>query len=405
MKVRFLHSGDTHLGCFPNRIETRFDDFFNVFKNMITYGINNKIELLLISGDLFHLKSINSRTLLNTIECLEMAKAAKMEVIVIEGNHDRAFLVDGDSWLHFLNEQGYIKLLGEPIVDGQLVLNLYEEKSGSVIENDKYRVIGVSYLGGMTEKYIKSLNKLIKKTDQFTILMLHAAIDRLQGQEMGDVKSEVILGLKDVVDYIALGHIHVKYEIEDLCYNPGSLENIRLRDGRRSEEKGFYDIIVNDDNTKEVNYIKSEPRKVHYQALDITEAIKPQDVKKMVQNLKLDMEPNEMMELTVFGKPNFNPYLIELNEIEVYLKEKYHLLYIEVKTAFSIFDQEDGENEVVDTQAIVRNLIEKKLEYNYPDTKDIKAVAKTMIRVSEMINDNLDEDTIIDTLYKPEVKL
>ena len=61
MKVRFLHCGDTHLGCYPNRIEERFADFFNVFFEMIDYGVKNEIKLILISGDLFHLKTINKK--------------------------------------------------------------------------------------------------------------------------------------------------------------------------------------------------------------------------------------------------------------------------------------------------------------------------------------------------------
>jgi len=405
MKVRFLHCADTHLGCYPNRIEERFNDFFNVFFDMIDYAVKNNIKLVLVSGDLFHLKTINSKTLLKTIESLSYAKENNIEVFVIEGNHDRAFFVDDDSWLVFLNEQKYIKLLGEPILDGDLILSAYDGKKGSIIETQNYRIIGISYLGGMTEKYIKDLHKEIKKQDKFTILMLHAAIDRLQGQEMGDIKSEVIMELKDVIDYVALGHVHVKYIIEDFCYNPGSLENIRIRDGKRSDDKGFFDVTVYENNSKEVKYINSKPRKVHFHSIDLTNMNKPSDVKKQIPNLKINADSGEMLELFLYGTPGFNPYLIDINELEEYLKEQYKLLYLEIKTAYSTLDIDYGDTEVVDMQAMIKKLIEKKLEYNYPEIKDAPEVANTMLKVSDMINDNIDDDTIIENLYKWEMKL
>lgn len=405
MKVRFLHCGDTHLGCYPNRIEERFADFFNVFFEMIDYGVKNEIKLILISGDLFHLKTINSKTLLKTIEALTYAKANNIEVIVIEGNHDRAFFIDEDSWLNFLNEQGYIKLLGEPIIDGQVILSPYKNKKGSIIETKDYRIIGISYLGGMTEKYIKDLKKKIKKQDQFTILMLHAAVDRLQGQEMGDIRSEVILELKDIIDYVALGHIHVKYIIDDFCYNPGSLENIRIRDGRRSEEKGFFDVTVLENNSKEVKYVNSNPRKVHFHSIDISNLNKPEDLRKHIQDLNLNIKAGEMLELYLYGTPKFNPYLIEIYDLEAYLKQQYKLLHIEIKSSYTSLDIEKDGDEVVDQQTMIKKLVEQKLEYNYPDIKEASEITKTMLRVSEMINDGIDEDVIIEALYKQEVKL
>lgn len=405
MKFRFLHCGDTHLGCHPNRIEERFDDFFNVFFDMIEYAVKNEIKLVLVSGDLFHLKTINSKTLLKTIEVLDYAKNNHIDILVIEGNHDRAFFVDEDSWLNFLNEKGYIKLLGQPFEKGHLELSKYEDKHGSIIENNKYRIIGISYLGGMTEKYIKDLAKTLKKQDQFTILMLHAAIDRLQGQDMGDIKSSVILELKDAVDYVALGHIHVKYIIEDFCYNPGSLENIRLRDGRRSDDKGFFDVKVFEDNTKEVKHINSEPRIIHFEKIDITDMNNPDDIKKQIKNLKLEVNPNEMMELYIYGTPKFNPFLIDIYELETLVKQKFKLLHVEIKTAYTSLSFENDGNEVVDTDIIIRNIIEKKLEYNYPDMKNADKIASTMLKVSEMLNDNVEDDVIIEALYKQDVIL
>ena len=71
-KHRFTHCGDLHLGAKPNHIDIRYDDFFDSFKELIERSIKEKSEYILITGDLFHVKVINSKTLLNVIELLDL---------------------------------------------------------------------------------------------------------------------------------------------------------------------------------------------------------------------------------------------------------------------------------------------------------------------------------------------
>ena len=54
----FLHCSDLHLGCTPNHLEQRYNDFFDSFKDLIDNAIKNECKYILISGDLFHLKVI-----------------------------------------------------------------------------------------------------------------------------------------------------------------------------------------------------------------------------------------------------------------------------------------------------------------------------------------------------------
>ena len=239
-KFTFLHCADLHLGCTPNHLDIRYEDFFVSFKDLIDNAINNNAEYIIVSGDLFHLKVINSKTLLNVIELLEYAKVNNIKVITIEGNHDKAFFVDENSWLHFLHKKGYMTLLNHKIMDGNLIID-----SDSIYEDDDLRVIGIGYLGSTTSIYLKNIEDKIQKSNKFTVLMLHAAINRLCGEDMGDVNVETLQNLKTVVDYVALGHIHTRYEYNDLFYNPGSIENIRIKDGKKSNKKGYYIVNVN----------------------------------------------------------------------------------------------------------------------------------------------------------------
>ena len=150
----------------------------------------------------------------NVIELLEYAKVNNIKVITIEGNHDKAFFVDENSWLHFLHKKGYITLLNHKIMDGNLIID-----SDSIYEDDDLRVIGIGYLGSTTSIYLKNIEDKIQKSNKFTVLMLHAAINRLCGEDMGDVNIETLQNLKTVVNYVALGHIHTRYEYNDLLKN------------------------------------------------------------------------------------------------------------------------------------------------------------------------------------------
>lgn len=405
MGFSFIHCGDLHLGCFPNRLEERYLDFFNAFENVINYAINNEVKLLLISGDLFHLKAINSKTLQKTIDALKIAQDNKIEVIVIEGNHDKAFYVDEDSWLYFLNNQGYLKLLQASIIDGQAKLSIYDGANGAIIECEEYRIIGLGYMGGATEKYLLDIKKLIKPSDKFTILLLHAAVNRLVGQDMGDVKGETILELKDKVDYVALGHIHNQYIYNNYAFNPGALENIRLKDGLTSEEKGFFHVTVNDDKSFDIKHINSNPRFILNKTINVTGLKNPAAVEKEIIHHDFKLKPLEMLNLSLVGKLNFNPYMLKIREMAEDLKTKYNLLYVEINNNINIATDETSTSGDFDFSSIVKNLIIQEIKFNDPNSQNCDYLAQAMIDINDLINEENEPEKIENYLMKLGEKL
>ena len=298
-KVSFTHCADLHLGCTPNHLEERYNDFFESFKDLIDKTIENNCKYLIISGDLFHLKVINSNTLLNVMNLMEYAINNNIKIFAIEGNHDKAFYLDKNSCLNLLNKKGYITLLTHKIIDGELVLD-----NDSVYEDENIRIIGIGYLGSTTSIYLKDIQNKISKTNKFTILMLHAAINRLCGEDMGDVNVETLSPLKDVVDYIALGHIHTKYEYNDFIYNPGSIENIRIKDGKRSDKKGFY-IVNTIDKEKEVNFYISKQRKIYNETIKLDNNLSIEEVENILKAKEYNLQSKSILELTIYGNVSF----------------------------------------------------------------------------------------------------
>lgn len=397
MKIEFIHCGDLHLGHFPNHIEERFQDYFKASMDIVNYAISHKVPFILVSGDFFHLKAINAKTLQHTISLLKRAKEHQVRFFVIEGNHDKAFYVDEDSWLTFLDQQGYITLLRGQIEEGK-----WQPTANSIFQTEGLRIIGVEYLGGATSKHLDDIYEAIPKSDDFTVVMMHAAIDRLSGQEMGDIRSKDILRWQDKVDYVALGHIHNRYEVADLCYNPGSMENIHIRD-IQAKEKGFYHVSV-EGKKKDVLYIAAKPRVVHFEKLDMSDFSSPMAAEESILNRKYSFKAGNMASIILYGKTSYNAYLIDSKAIEEALQSKYHLLHIEVENKINIIKNKTGLNEEVNMQALLKTLMEDQLRFYYPEVTDIEEWGKVMMDATELLKEDADFDTIIDHLYQRENK-
>lgn len=398
MGFKFLHCGDLHLGCMPNHLDERYDDFFVSFKDLIDKADEEKCEYLLISGDLFHLKTINSKTLLSVTNAFDYAKSKGLKIIAIEGNHDKAFYVDEYSWLEYLHKRGFLTLLTHKIIDGKLVLD-----EDSIYEDDNIRIIGVGYLGVMTSEYLKSIDKQIKKSNKFTVLMLHAAIDRLCGQDMGDVDYKDLEPLKKVVDYVALGHIHVRYEVDDFCYNPGSIENIRIMDAKRKNDKGYYIVEVNN-KEKNVNYYISKQRQIDFINIEVNKEQSIEEINAYLTNYPYETDKGSVLSISIYGAVSFNPYLINFEDIKNTIKEKFGLLYVEINNYINIITKENQNNEVTDIKVIEKEAIDNILTVNFPEVKDKNIKIKEVQDLKQALNNGEDLDYIIKNMIEEDVE-
>ncbi len=393
---RYIHCGDLHLGCKPGKIEDRFEDFFKAFSFLVDYSINNKVNYILISGDMFHLKVINSKTLLKTTTILEKAKLANIKVFVIEGNHDKAFYVDEDSWLDYLHQKKYITLLGHHLDSGNIILN-----NETIYEDDNIRIIGLSYMGGATSRYLKGLEETIQKSSLYTIMMLHAGINHWCGEDMGDISLNDILPLKSVIDYIALGHIHVRYEYQDFCYNAGLLENIRFKDAKKNKDKGFYDVTVID-NQKTVNFIKYEPRPISLINIDVISSSFPKTVEKQILQYPYDIKKDSILEITLSGQVSFNPYLIDISMIRQNLLEKYNLVQLEINNYINILSESSQINEVIDRKVIEKSIILNTLKKEYPEHENLEEISENIMTLKQQVLEDNDFENIINSLMNME---
>ena len=266
-KIRFIHLSDTHLGANPYQIKDRFDDMGNAFREVVSYVMQNKnkIDFVLIGGDLFDKKSINANVLDQCTEILKPLNDIKMPIYVTQGNHDMATYSNNFSWLDYLNKKNVITLLN-PVKDekGDVTLKEYDKYGSYYIDEDLGVIIyGLGYSGIVPGKYVEKLSNeyLANDNNKIIITLLHAGIEHFMTEGMGGLKKEEIKCLSDKSDYIALGHIHTEYFDEEYkFYNPGSLENTTI--SKDDKEKGFFDVTISRDDKKvDKKFIKVTNRK------------------------------------------------------------------------------------------------------------------------------------------------
>ncbi len=214
--MNFVHIADVHLSAVPEsgtelgKIRKR--EIYQTFYKVLEQCRNEKTDLLLIAGDLFH-----RPPLIKELKELDyhFQKLSSTQIVLIAGNHDYA-----GPHSNYRNFQW-----------SSNVTMLLERQLQSVYFPDlNTRVYGFSY---HDRNYPEALpdSAAPKSQEEISILMLH-------GGEEGKVPFNQKRLAAAGFDYIALGHIHSNHEplAERMTYT-GSLEPI---DRNELGQHGYY---------------------------------------------------------------------------------------------------------------------------------------------------------------------
>jgi len=235
--VKFIHASDIHLGAAQYRNEYRSDDFIQAFQEILELAITHHVDFIILGGDVFTSLEILPGKLTKIVNMLKDFKDFTQNsilIIAIEGNHDIRkfsrgvrFERRGQSWLKLLSSLGLIILLDADLeAPSEDVFKLYNfaTKKGGKIQIKNVVVYGSRYLGEKPISFLSKMRKAIVKENGFyNIFLQHFGIEG-QMENVPGINLEEIQHLKHRVDYLALGHFHKQFIIEDWIYNPGSSE-------------------------------------------------------------------------------------------------------------------------------------------------------------------------------------
>jgi len=213
--MKFIHIADIHLGANPEagkaNQEKRGQEIWDTFSRMIALCEEEKQDLLLIAGDLFHRQPLLRD--LKEVNYL-FSRLSHTKVVLIAGNHDH-LKSNSQYWDFVWTECVY------PLFDEQI--------KGLVFKELDVAIYGFSY----HHKEIRE-NKLhgirAPKCHAHEILLVHGGDEKHLPFSRDSLASSGF-------DYIALGHIHKAGQVvENMAYYPGSLEPL---DKNEVGEHGF----------------------------------------------------------------------------------------------------------------------------------------------------------------------
>ena len=346
--TRFLHTADIHLGKTyrASAVETkRYEDFFRMLGSIVADAISEKVDFVLIAGDLFHTGQILPRTFALTIETLQPLKDAGIPCIAVEGNHDWIHRRDSISWMEALSQMGYIQLLRPTRTEnGGYRFDPFDPETGSGghIEIKGVNIYGLGYIGTQAGNHVERICEAVETKNN--ILLFHVGVWTFSPVEIGNMKPEEALPLSETFDYIALGHGHKPYTIQTskgspYAYNPGSPECVNF--GEENYDKGYYLVTIEDGHYQH-EFRKTFPRPMLVTTInlegvqsadDALESFRQQVAAKLPNT---DEKRRPLLEVKLIGRVAFHPFELGRERLRLALDEICNPLHVEIKNHLSL---------------------------------------------------------------------
>src|SRR5574342_438026 len=201
--MKFAHMSDCHIGGW--REPKLRDANTKSFCMAIEKCLQEKVDFLLISGDLFNTAVPGIDSLKMAVEQLKKVKDAGIPIYYIAGSHD--FSPSGKTMLDVLENAGLATNVaqGEVLPDNRIKLNFtVDKKTGAKITG----MIGKK--GGLETNYYHYLaREILEKEQGFKIFMFHSALAELKPKDLEEMDAMAVSLMPAGFDYYAGGHVHV----------------------------------------------------------------------------------------------------------------------------------------------------------------------------------------------------
>lgn len=237
--MKILHTSDLHIGKYIGTYDLKEDTEY-VLNQVVDTAIRERVEVVLISGDVFDRPNPSEEAIKMYISFLKELLDKNIKVIAISGNHDSGIRLSA-----------YKDILGK----GYFVEGEFNSPMRKVSLSDEYGPVNFYMLPFFTpfivksnlklekglENYDLAMDEIIKRenidTSQRNIILAHQFVAgfKFGGSEEdfsysnGDEKNVAGVGIISLdkfqdFDYVALGHIHKPQKIsrETIRYS-GSL--------------------------------------------------------------------------------------------------------------------------------------------------------------------------------------
>ena len=317
-EIKILHTADFHIGATyrtlkgQNVEEIRREDIKKNLEKIVQDALKEKIDIFLISGDVFHRINPSPNDFVFFSEQIGKLTKNGIKVVVIAGNHDKPKTRNYKHQLHALvkahapNFYFYQSIPEEPLI-------IHLDK-----KNKKIGIVPIPYIdprvvSGIRDDYESIIKERVEKLLEhpnmeevdYKILMAHliisgATIREIRTLRLNDPKISLNELKAEEFDYVALGHIHQHQKLGEKIWYSGSIEKL---DFSEMNESKYYNIIYFGNTGVSVDERELETRRMYkFEYKDLRNSIDP--VSEVVEFLKgRGITGGSILRLSISGEP------------------------------------------------------------------------------------------------------
>ncbi|MBU3923305.1 MAG: exonuclease SbcCD subunit D [Nanoarchaeota archaeon] len=389
--IKFAHLADCHLGGWRQEELQKLN--FESFQQIIKRCIQESVDFVLISGDLFDSAYPPIEILKETFSEFKKLKDANIPVYLIAGSHD--FSASGKTFLDVLEKAGFCKNIEdwELQEDGRIKLKPHFHKD----------IVIYGYPGRKSGMEIEDLTKVyFDPINAFTIFMIHTTIKDVVGTiPMESVDKHNL----PIADYYAMGHIHQlfeTYESNSRYVYPGPTFPNNFQE-LVDLKYGSFQLVEIENNKTRTQSIKVPIKEVSYSEIEINNGLTAtQDIIEQLDKLNLrdKIVLLKLKGILTQGKTGD----IRFNEIEDFVKKKESYIFLRNISSIKI-QESDFEFEEDSSSENIEN-IEKKImgEYSRKNPTDFNKYLPELMTAFSIEKNEDEKSTIYEDRLLSELK-
>ena len=301
--MKFSHISDTHLGQIRSK-KARMQDTDDAFREAIGKSIEEKVDFVIFSGDIFDKSRPPNDAVLLVMEQLMLLKKNGIQPYFVLGQHDSPKTEQNAIlWLYSMTGVAHYLGDGKPVKFKDVLLIGSDHRDEG---ND---------LDELLEKF-KVFDSVAKEHDGHKILVLHQGLN-----DVHDFAGELnVDDLPKKFTYYAIGDIHKNFEKRypslggPLVY-PGSIE-ISSTEGIKETSKGFYIVDISSEEAIP-KWIELDLRPRFEMEVDVN------DLHEKVEDLISKINPlrRPLVKLTVLNVKEINDIRIDIERLQEHVLE------------------------------------------------------------------------------------
>jgi exonuclease SbcD len=300
-RIRLLHFADLHVGMEnygrldpATGVNGRVLDFLHRFDDLINYGLEHEVDLVIFAGDAFKTRNPSPTYQRAFARRVKKLADAGISVVLLVGSHDLPTMVQRASSVDIFRTLD----VSNVTVGWEEKVHRIETRHGPVqvatvpypvrqrlLAHEEHRGLSIGQLDEALRDIVASnIQALAAQLDPDLPAVLTAHLS-VSGATFGSERS-VMIGRDTVVlksaladptwDYVALGHVHLHQSLNAGAYPPvvysGSLERIDF--GEEGQTKGFCRVeLVRGETTWE--FVPVEARPFVTVRADVRDALNP----------------------------------------------------------------------------------------------------------------------------------